>query len=183
MEELSLHILDIVQNSIDAEATRVSILIEEDTEKDTLKIIIEDNGKGIPEEVMEKIKDPFFSTKQKKTGLGISLLAQSAAEAEGSMNIRSEPGKGTTVEAVFKRSHIDRKPLGDLTSTLISLIAGNPDVDFYFEYRIDKNCYIFDTSEVKKMLEEVPINYPGVLSLLREEIRDGIERLRKGGRI
>ncbi|GBE36517.1 sensor protein ZraS [bacterium BMS3Bbin07] len=182
MQDISMHILDIALNSIDAGAKRIVISVEEYTRGDTLRLTIKDNGRGMDTETLKSLTDPFFSTKGKKTGLGIPLLAQSAREAGGNITVHSEAGKGTTLQAFFSLSHIDRKPLGDLTSTIVTLIAGNPDIDLIFKYRIDNNEYMLNTSEIKRQLGDVPINYPGVLSVLRKDISAGIKRLGKGGK-
>jgi len=176
-----MHILDIVLNSIDAGANRIVISVEEDTRGDTLRLTIKDNGKGMDEETLKRLTDPFFTTKGKRTGLGIPLLAQSAREAGGDIAVISGPGKGTTLQATFSLNHIDRKPLGDLTSTIVALISGNPDIDLIFRYRIDGNEYELNTAEIKRQLGEVPISYPGVLSVLRRDISAGMKRLGKGG--
>ncbi len=181
MQDISMHILDIAGNSIDAGATRIAVTVEEDAEGDTLRVTIEDDGKGMDADTVRRLTDPFFSTKRKKTGLGIPLLAQSAREAGGGIRVRSAPGGGTTVEAEFRLSHIDRKPLGDLTSTLTALIGGNPEVDLLFRYRAGGGEYVLDTADVKRQLGDVPISYPGALSVLRKEISAGMRRLGKGG--
>jgi len=112
MQDLSLHILDIIENSINAGAKRVEIMINEDLEKDILSIEIKDNGEGIDRETLEKVLDPFYTTRTtRRVGLGLSLLSQSAKEAEGDISIKSEKGVGTAVHAYFKHSHIDRRPL------------------------------------------------------------------------
>ncbi|NOY39559.1 MAG: ATP-binding protein [Nitrospirae bacterium] len=182
MQDISMHILDIALNSIDAGANRIVISIEEDTRGDILRLTIKDNGRGMDTETQKKLTDPFFTTKGKKTGMGIPLLAQSAREAGGNIAVKSEAGKGTILQATFCLSHIDRKPLGDLTSTIVPLIAGNPDIDLIFRYRIDNNEYTLDTAKIKRQLGEIPINYPGVLSVLRKDISKGIRDLRKGGK-
>ncbi|NOY65196.1 MAG: sensor histidine kinase [Nitrospirae bacterium] len=181
MDDLSLHILDIVENAIEAEATRVEIRVEEDIKNNTLRISIKDNGKGMLKEEIARLRDPFFTTKNKKTGLGIPLLCQSAHEAAGEVRINSIPGKGTEISATFQLDHIDRKPLGDLASTLIALISGHPEVDFIFEYRKNNKGYLLDTEEIKRELDGVPINYPGVIKLLKGIIKEGIKELMKGG--
>ncbi|NOZ25779.1 MAG: ATP-binding protein [Nitrospirae bacterium] len=182
MQDISMHILDIARNSIDAGASRIIITVEEDESEDMLRVTIEDNGRGMDEQTVKRLTDPFFTTKGKKTGLGIPLLAQSAREAGGGISVRSAPGMGTTLRAEFRLGHIDRKPLGDLTSTIVALIGGNPDVEILFRYRVDGQEYVLDTAEIKRQLGDVPISYPGALSVLRKEIAAGIERLWKGGR-
>jgi signal transduction histidine kinase len=135
MEDISLHILDIVENSIRAKAKNIKIRLTERKQEDLLMLEISDDGEGMDEEHVKSSTDPFFTTKsEKKTGLGLPFLAQSVEEAEGSLDITSAPGKGTTVMARFKRSHIDRRPLGDFEETVRCLKAAHPDVHFSFEY-------------------------------------------------
>jgi len=150
VEDLSLHILDIVENSIRARASKINIKVVEDTRRDLLTIEIKDDGEGIDEETMKKVLDPFFTTKAtRKVGLGLALLKQSARESGGDVEIISKAGTGTRVKAVFNYSHIDRKPLGDMAATLVTLIAGNPEVDFMFEHIHDGSKYRIDTEEIR----------------------------------
>ena len=138
MEDLSLHILDIVENSIAASANRITIRIVEDTQKDSLSLEISDNGKGMDAEARKKALDPFFTTKTtRRVGLGLPLLAQAAREGGGTFEILSERGEGTTVKAAFQLSHPDRKPLGDIAETLQTILAGRPELDLHFEYQKD----------------------------------------------
>src|SRR5690554_4683283 len=124
MRELSLHVLDIVQNSINAAASLISVYINEDIIEDLLTIKIKDNGRGIPEENLSQITDPFFtSRKTREVGLGLSLFAEAAWRCDGDFKIDSIVEKGTEVETLFRYSHIDRAPLGDIQGTLLTLIA------------------------------------------------------------
>ncbi len=178
MEDLSLHILDIVENSITAGATRIEIKILEYLKGDIFSIEIKDNGSGIRKDTLEKVTDPFYTTrKTRNVGLGLSLLAQSAKEAEGDISIKSEEGVGTTIYAFFKHSHIDRKPFGDIADTLIVLISGNPDIDLFYEHRGDNEKYSLDTEEIKAQLEGIPINTPDVIEVIRKDIQAGEERV------
>jgi len=150
MEDLSLHILDIVENSIAASAKRVEILIVEDTKNDLLSIEIKDDGTGMDAETQKKILDPFFTTrKTRRVGLGIPLLAQAARESEGKFQVISEPGKGTTVKASFRYSHPDRKPLGDIPATICTILAGRTQLEILYEHKIDDSVYRFDTRDTK----------------------------------
>ena len=138
MEDLSLHILDIVENSLNAAANRVEIQIAEDTVQDLLCIVITDNGRGMDEEARARALDPFYSTRTtRRVGLGLSLLAQAARECEGDLTLRSAPGEGTEVRATFRLSHPDCKPMGDLAATLAAILAGRPELDLRLEYRRD----------------------------------------------
>jgi signal transduction histidine kinase len=139
MEDLSLHILDIVENAIRAKAKHVNIRLTESEQADLLTLEISDDGEGMDEQQVKRSTDPFFTTKsEKRTGLGLAFLAQSAQEAEGRLEVSSAPGKGTTVLARFKRSHIDRKPLGDVEETVRCLKATHPEVQFSFEHSIEE---------------------------------------------
>ena len=138
MEDLSLHILDIVENSIAASASRVSISIVEDTPGDLLSLEITDNGKGMDAQTRQKALDPFFTTRTTRSvGLGLPLLAQAARESGGKFELDSHPGQGTTVRAFFQLSHPDLKPLGDIAETLQTILVGRPELDLQFEYKRD----------------------------------------------
>lgn len=138
MEDLSLHILDIVENSIAASASRIKISIAEDTPGDLLSLEITDNGKGMDAETRQKALDPFFTTRTTRSvGLGLPLLAQAARESGGSFELDSHAGRGTTVRAFFRLSHPDLKPLGDIAETLQTILVGRPELDLQFEYKRD----------------------------------------------
>jgi len=150
VQDLSLHILDIAENSTRAEAKLVEILIVEDEEGDMLKVKIRDDGKGMRGEALRRVADPFYTTKSgRRVGLGLALLAQAAREAEGHFEVTSEPGTGTEIKAVFRYSHPDRKPLGDLAATVETLVAGNPGVDFVYEHRKGMEGTRFDTRKIR----------------------------------
>ena len=178
MEDISLHILDIVENSIAAGANRVEIRVIEDTRKDILSVEIRDNGKGMSEEVLENAVDPFYTTRTtRRVGLGLSLLSQSAKEAEGDMTIKSKEDDGTIIYAYFKHSHIDRKPLGNMAETLIVLIAGNPAVDFLYEHKFNNRIYSIDISEIREELGDIPLSSPDVIEAIRKDIQSGLKIL------
>src|SRR4030065_2299965 len=172
MEDLSLHILDIAENSINAGASKIRIKIIENVKKNLLLIEIADNGKGMDEDIIKMARDPFFTTKSnKRVGLGIPFLAQSAREAMGDISITSKKGEGTTITATFKYNHIDRKPLGDIEKTLTVLIAGNPEVDFVYEHKRNSHTYYLDTTGIKKKLKGIPTNHPEVIKIIKDSIR------------
>jgi signal transduction histidine kinase len=151
MEDLSLHILDIVENSIAAMAKRIEIRIDEDRDKDLVTIEIRDDGKGMDEQTLKKALDPFFTTRTtRRVGLGLSLLAQAARDSEGTFDLSSSPGKGTMVNATFRLSHPDCKPMGDISQTMQVLVMSHPEVDFLYEHKSDSSTYRFDTREVRK---------------------------------
>ncbi len=173
MQDLSLHILDIVENSIDAGATKVEIVIEERIKENLLKIKIKDNGRGIDKETLKKVFDPFYTTKKvRRVGLGLSLFAQSVKEADGKIKIDSKLGKGTVVKAQMCYNHIDRKPLGDMCETLMALIGTRgTNIDFIYRHKKNGQEFVFSTREIKKRLGSAEINNPEVLKFLRREIK------------
>jgi len=181
MKELSLHVLDIVQNSIKAGATLVEINICEDNKEDLMFIQISDNGKGMDEETVKKLEDPFFTTRTtRKVGLGIPFFAQAAQSCGGDLKVESELGKGTTVTANFIRSHIDRAPLGSMSDTMVSLIAVSPEIDFVYRHKIDNNEFVLDTRDVRKVLQEVPLSNPMVLDWIKKYIEDNLKEITGG---
>ena len=74
MRELSLHILDLIENAVSAGASRIAVQITQETQWDLMRIVVEDNGPGLRVPA-EQALDPFYTTKKgKKTGLGLSLF-------------------------------------------------------------------------------------------------------------
>jgi len=149
VEDLSLHILDVAENAINASASLIEVEIEERPSEDLLVIVITDNGEGMDQEELERVLDPFYTTKEgKRVGLGLTFLAAAARQAGGDMVINSTPGEGTEVKATFALSNIDLKPLGDITATLKTLVAGHPEVDLKFRYASGDEEFAFDTREI-----------------------------------
>ncbi|WAM32881.1 ATP-binding protein [Caldicellulosiruptor morganii] len=184
MNELSLYILDLVQNSIEAGATIVKIEIIEDLVNDKFSISVKDNGKGIPKDVITKVTDPFYTTrKTRKVGLGLALASQLAKDCNGKFSVDSS-GKGTEVKIELQNSHIDRPPLGNIIDTLLTLIATAPQVDFVYIHKTDKGVFAFDTKKLKDILgEDVPLNLPSVLEFIKRELSDGLSNLFGGANI
>lgn len=151
MEDLSLHILDIAENAIQASATLITVEIEEHRDEDLLLIVISDNGRGMDSETVNRVLDPFYTTKTgstgKRVGLGLPLLAEAARQAGGELKVSSNPGEGTEVRATFSLSHIDLKPLGDIAATLQTLMTAHPEIDLKFSYSGEDGDVTFDTRE------------------------------------
>lgn len=175
MDDISLHVLDIAENSVRADAKRIEILIVREPENDLLRIEVNDDGKGMDPETLVKVRDPFFSTKNKKTGLGIPLLTQAAEQAGGRVTVDSAPGKGTRVSVTFRWSHVDRPAIGSMADTLLTLIAGHPEIDLLYEIREGDRVFQIDTQELRKELEDVPINAPAVLVAIRKMLKEQIQ--------
>ena len=180
MEDLSLHILDIAENSVDAQAKIVRIRLAEDRPKDLLILEIADDGRGMDQEMIERSLDPFVTTKTtRRVGLGLPLLAEAARAANGKLRIQSKPGQGTRVKTTFQLSHIDTKPLGDIAQTLITLIIGHPEVDFFYSHKINRFRYTFDTRKLKDKIDGLPLQAPQVVSFIKKNINDGLDRIRR----
>lgn len=180
MEDLSLHILDIVENCIRAGAKKVEIRINEDLKKDLLEIKIHDDGCGMDQTTIEKATDPFFTTKSvRKVGLGLSLIKQAARIAGGDLCLSSKPGKGTVVKATFQHSHVDRQPLGDIAETLMILIISNPEVHFrYFHWKNGRE-YQVDSKQLTDGSKESPNTFTKQMDLIKknlESVRCGEEK-------
>ncbi len=180
MREMSLHIMDIVENALAAGATRIRLDISEDREKNRLEIIIADNGRGIPEEDPERLLDPFYTTRTtRRVGLGLSLFRETSRRCGGTFRIESGKGKGTRVAATFRLDHIDLPPMGDMAGTLAALIAGNPGVDFIYTHRAGDDTFELDTREIRKDLNGVDITHPRILKFISSSIRRSLKALRK----
>jgi len=176
MLELSMHILDIAQNSLAAGSTRVDIRIHEDLLDDLLTIEIQDNGWGISEDVLTKVMDPFYTSRTTRgVGLGLSLLKEATELCQGHLQIRSVEGQGTVVIARFRLDHFDRAPLGDMGETMGILIAGNPKVEFLYEHRVNDQTYILETWEMRKILGAIDLDDPLVIDFVRQDISLGLK--------
>lgn len=175
MIELSLHILDIAENAVRAQAKTVTITLIEDPQTDRLTLEVRDDGKGMTADELKRVLDPFYTTKKvRRVGLGLPMLAQAAQNAGGEFEIESKPSEGTAVKVAFRLSHIDRQPLGNLQGTLETLIAGNPDIHFIYRHRREQKEYVLDTDEIKREIEDIPINHVEVLKFIRQDVTEGL---------
>lgn len=178
MRELSLNVLDIAQNSIAAGASLTEILVKENSEENTLLIGIYDNGKGMTPEQVANVKDPFFTTRTtRKVGMGIPLFKLAAEQTGGTFTITSQVGVGTRVDALFKTDSIDFTPLGDIESTIATIVSMNEDKDFVYTRSIDGKEFTFKSFDIKKILDGVPLSEPSVMSWIEDYIRENTEQL------
>jgi len=177
MKDLSLHILDIIENSINAEASRINVKISESKKENLLTLEVSDNGRGMNEDLLKHAEDPFYTTRTtRKVGLGIPLLSQAARNCNGELKVETKKGEGTIIKASFQHNHIDRKPLGDITATITVLIAGNPQIDFIFQLFREDNELLIDTAGLKNDLGDVPINSPAVIKIIKDTINDWLKQ-------
>jgi hypothetical protein len=186
MREIALHLLDIAENSVAADAHTITLDVCEDLPLDRLTASVTDDGKGMDAEMVAKVVDPFVTSRTtRKVGLGIPLFKAAAEACNGGLVIQSEPGKGTRLEVVFQHSHIDRMPLGDLASTLLTLVVAYPQIRWVFHYTVvpangrapmtaSPEEFVLDTQDILAELGDIPLTEPAVLAFLRETIESGI---------
>ncbi len=175
MRELALHLLDIAENSVAAQAQNITISVYEDLQADRLEMSVDDDGCGMDEATLARVIDPFFTSRTtRKVGLGLPFLKQAAEACNGEMQIDSTPGKGTRVKVAFQHSHIDRMPLGDLAGTFLSLLIANPEINWNYNYIVDGKTFKFESSPVTQALQGVSLTEPSILSYLRESIESGV---------
>ncbi|MBQ5716614.1 MAG: sensor histidine kinase [Clostridia bacterium] len=173
MRELSLNVLDIVQNSITANANLIEIELIEEINNDILKINIFDNGKGMTDEQIKSVTDPFYTTRTtRKIGLGIPLFKMAAEMSGGSFKIESTVGSGTKIYTSYIHSSIDRMPVGNINETVSMLIRMNPDIDFVYTHTFNEKSYSLDTRELREQLEDVPLDTPEVIDWINEYLTE-----------
>jgi hypothetical protein len=178
MKDLASHILDILQNSVSAGATLIQLQIDEVPSEDKYQVKFIDNGKGMDEEMVKQVTDPFFTTRTtRKVGLGLSLLKQNADRTGGNLIIRSQPGKGTEVDVEFSFSHIDRLPTGDIPGVMALTASSYPAIDFIYTHNTPQGTFVFDTIEIKETLGDLPINNPQVIAFMKDLIHDNLEEI------
>ena len=181
LRELSLHILDILQNALEAGASRMELEIREDSAKDRLVIRVRDNGRGMTADQLRRVSDPFYTTRTtRRVGLGIPLFRTAAQRCNGDLLITSQPGRGTEVVAEFERSHVDRAPLGDIAGTLLSVVLSNTGCDLSFRHQVDERVFEFDTAEIRQVLEDVPLSHSRVREWFRGMLAQGYAELYDG---
>ena len=180
MNELSLHILDVCQNSLKADSKLVTITVIENNVQNLYSITIEDDGKGMNNQTLSEVSDPFFTTRTtRKVGLGVSLFKMAAELSEGSFEITSEEGKGTKVTAIFQHDHVNRVPLGAIEETISILCLNEQDIDIVYKHCRNEKEYIFDTREVKDVLDGIPFTDYNVILWIKDNIKTGINNLQK----
>ncbi len=181
MKELSLHILDVAENSITAGADLIEIHLKEDYKKNVLEIVIADNGRGMDGKMLKRVTDPFFTTKgSKKVGLGLSLLKETCEKCDGDFLLDSSPAKGTRMKAWLMLNHIDLPPLGNMAVTIVALILRSSHADILYTHQVDDNSFSLDTREIKKQLEGLPINNPQVIGFIKEQVEKGLNAIGAG---
>ena len=184
MKELSLNILDIAMNSVKAGAENIAIALDETPTQ--LTITITDDGCGMSEEVVRRLSDPFYTTRTtRKVGMGVPFYLLAAEQTGGSVRIDSvpapDPRHGTVITAVFRTDHIDSTPLGDIISTVTTLIHGYPDIDLSFTHTFPDHEVALSTRQIKEMLGDIPINSLEILNWIRDFLEEQYHQSQKEG--
>lgn len=178
MQELSMHLLDLAQNSIRAGAKLVEIDLDEQPERDELSITLTDDGAGMTPEQLKRVTDPFYTTREtRRVGLGVPLFKMAAEMTGGGLEISSSPGKGAILKARFGLRHIDRMPMGDMAATYCTLVQGNPEIDFVYTHHRGTQSFCIDTRQLRQTLEDIPLNEPEVLAFIGDMIGERIESI------
>ena len=178
MQELSLNVLDVAENSVRADASLVELTVEEDTAAGWLTIVIRDNGRGMTPEQVQTVIDPFYTTRTtRKVGLGVPFFRMAAQLSGGDLTIQSRVGEGTAVTATFGLTSIDRMPLGDINGTIATLVQCNPGIDWLYTRRKDGREMVMDTRQFREVLEDMPLDSPEVLGFLRDYLAENTAEL------
>jgi hypothetical protein len=178
MKDLSLHILDIVHNSVRAKASRIKISIIEDSAADHYTLQITDNGKGIAPEMLQSVSDAYTTSRtSRKVGLGLALLRQNAEQAGGGFSITSQVDTGTQVEAWFGHSHLDRPPLGDIAGVLVQLFVAFPEIVFVFKHQTQGGEYVCDSGEIAESLDGTPLSQVDIRNFVIEMIDENLDEI------
>lgn len=178
MKELSLHVYDLMENSIAANAKDVYLTIRDSLKDNDYHFTIQDNGKGMTPEFMAKVTDPYTTTRTtRKVGLGLPLIKMNSENCGGGMKLSSEVGVGTTLEFWFQHDHWDRPPMGDLEGTIVMLVSQHEDIHFVYKHITDKGEYVFDTDEIKEALDGMSMNDLSIISYLKEMIRENLDEI------
>ena len=181
MRELSLNVLDIAQNSIAAAATQIQMEVVERTDAHTLTIGIYDNGCGMTDEQVKSVLDPFYTTRTtRKVGMGVPLFKMAAEQTGGTLTVSTRVGIGTNIKAVFHTDSVDFTPLGDMASTVTTLVSMNTEIQFLYRHKVDKKEFVFDTAEIREILGDVPLSEPAVMQWMREFIEENTKALYGG---
>ncbi|HWR09658.1 ATP-binding protein [Sporomusa sp.] len=181
MRELSLHILDLVQNSLEAGAMIVKLEIVEDLAADVMLIRVADNGRGMDEKLRQLVIDPFVTTRiTRRIGLGLPLMDMSSKRCDGYLKIDSTPGQGTIIQAKYRHSHLDRPPLGNMVETIKTILVANPTLDFLYHHTVNDRTFTVSSREIADILDGASLTQPEILIWLHEYLSDNIANLYGG---
>ncbi|MDR1510583.1 MAG: ATP-binding protein [Synergistaceae bacterium] len=180
LEDLSQHVLDIAENSTAAGATEITVEINEDEAMNVLSMIVEDDGRGMPPEFLDRVTDPFTTTRTtRRVGMGLPFLKQSAELCGGKLILRSKPGEGTRTEATFSYDSIDRPPMGDIPATVTALFMGHPEINWKYIHRVNGMEFSLSTEEIVEALEDRELLRSAEVGLwIRDQIKESLEEIK-----
>lgn len=180
MEDIAMHILEILMNSIKADSTKIILKIRDSFEDDIISFQIEDDGKGMDEDMVKRAADPFTTSRTtRRIGMGLAFMKGLAEMCGGSFNIESTVGKGTIVTASVQKLNIDTPELGDLGEMMMEAVQSDENIDYVLEYTTDYGQFVFDSGVVKKELDGVSLLEPEILLWIKEYINQGIEQAKE----
>lgn len=175
MEEIAMYILDIVNNSIRAQAKNIHVFVRDSIKDNVIEIMIVDDGYGMDENKLSKVTDPFFTSRTtRNVGLGVPMFKDSVEMTGGTFLIQSLENDGTLIQGKYVKNHLDTPPMGDIIETIITLIQTDKNIDYIFEYSNDEHEFLLNTIDIKEILDDVPINHPQILDWLRNYIKEGL---------
>jgi len=171
-----------MQNGIEAGAKHLVLEIDDDERANLLTISVRDDGRGMDAETLQRVTDPFFTTRTTRhVGLGVPLLRAAAERCNGTFSITSEQGRGAEVRATFQRDHIDRAPLGNMASTLMGVLLSEQSCDLIYRHRVNGELFELDTAELREALGDVPLSHPQVRGWVQSYIQEGLDGLASAG--
>lgn len=178
MKEISLNILDLAQNSIEAGAKNLSIEVLEN-QNGYLLVRLSDDGRGMDEELLKAVKDPFKTTRTtRKVGFGIPLVEMDAKQSGGEVKISSKKGKGTIIEVSFEQDNIDRPPLGKLIDTVLMLLITNPSLHLVMKYQSKLGTFVLDSKDLHGALgDDIRFDEPSVYLWLGEYLKQEFDKV------
>ena len=178
MKELSLHVYDLLENSIAAKATKVELTIKDSKKENIYAFTIKDNGKGMSPEFLAKVTDPWTTTRTtRKVGLGLPLIKMNTENAGGGMKIESTVGVGTKLDFWFQHEHLDRAPMGDIAGTIVMLCQNYEDIHFIYTHITDEGEYVFDTDEIKEALDGMSMRDLSIIKFLKDMIKENLNEI------
>lgn len=180
MANLSMHLLDIAANSVKANATEIFIHFHDSGKEDQIFLEIRDNGKGMDDQMVQAVQDPFFTTRTtRRIGLGIPFFKELAEQCEGQFELESKVDVGTRIKCTMKKSNIDVPPRGDIGDAVILTLCMNEDIHVHFDYSSDEKQFRFDSLEIKEILGDVSICEAEISSWCKAYINEGIQEEEK----
>ena len=175
MEDLAMHLIEILMNSIHALAKHISVVIKDSEKEDVIDVTVCDDGKGMSKEMVEKVTSPFTTSRTtRKFGMGLAFLKGLCELCNGFYTLESELGRGTTIHFSIQKSHIDAPPLGDLGEMSMAVIQANEEIQYTLTYKTDQKEFHFSTDEVKAQLDGLSLLEPSILLWIKEYINQGV---------